>query len=41
MEHPMLRDKAYALIKNRILERQFQPGQRIREDLVANEISMS
>jgi DNA-binding GntR family transcriptional regulator len=41
MEHPVLRDKAYALIKDRILERQFQPGQRIREDLIANEISMS
>jgi DNA-binding GntR family transcriptional regulator len=41
MEHPMLRDKAYALIKQRILERQFQPGERIREDLVADEISMS
>lgn len=41
MEHPMLRDKAYALIKQRILDRQFQPGERIREDLVAGEISMS
>jgi DNA-binding GntR family transcriptional regulator len=41
MEHPMLRDRAYALIKRRILERQFQPGERIREDLVAGEISMS
>jgi DNA-binding GntR family transcriptional regulator len=41
MDHPMLRDKAYALIKHRILERHFLPGERIREDLVANEISMS
>jgi GntR family transcriptional regulator, rspAB operon transcriptional repressor len=41
MEHPILRDKAYALIKQRILERGFQPGERIREDLVADEISMS
>lgn len=41
MEHPVLRDKAYALIKDRILERQFQPGQRIREDVIADEISMS
>ncbi|NVO12627.1 MAG: GntR family transcriptional regulator [Rhodoplanes sp.] len=41
MDHPILRDKAYALIKQRILELQFKPGERLREDSIADEISMS
>jgi DNA-binding GntR family transcriptional regulator len=41
MEHPSLRDKAYMAIKQKLLHREIQPGERIREDLLAEEISMS
>ena len=41
MEHPILRDKAYLSIKQKLLHREIQPGERIREDLLAEEISMS
>lgn len=41
MEHPSLRDKAYGAIKQKLLHRQIQPGERIREDLLAEEVSMS
>lgn len=39
--HPILRDKAYAFIKAKILNHELQPGERIREDLLARELSMS
>jgi len=41
MEHPILRDKAYSAIKQKLLHREIQPGERIREDLLAQEVSMS
>jgi DNA-binding GntR family transcriptional regulator len=41
MEHPILRDKAYSTIKQKLLQRDIRPGERIREDLLAEEISMS
>ena len=41
MDHPILRDQAYALIKQRILDREFAPGERLREDLIAGQLSMS
>jgi len=41
MEHPILRDKAYATIKQKLLHREIQPGERIREDLLAEEVFMS
>jgi DNA-binding GntR family transcriptional regulator len=41
MEHPILRDKAYVTIKQKLLHREIQPGERIREDLLAEEVSMS
>lgn len=41
MEHPILRDKAYVAIKQKLLHRDIRPGERIREDLLASEISMS
>jgi DNA-binding GntR family transcriptional regulator len=41
MEHPILRDKAYGTIKQKLLYREIQPGERIREDLLAEEVSMS
>jgi DNA-binding GntR family transcriptional regulator len=41
MEHPILRDKAYSAIKQKLLHREIQPGERIREDLLAKEVSMS
>ena len=41
MEHPSLRDKAYVAIKQKLLHREIQPGERIREDLLAEEISVS
>jgi DNA-binding GntR family transcriptional regulator len=41
MEHPILRDKAYVAIKQKLLHREIQPGERIREDLLAQEVSMS
>jgi DNA-binding GntR family transcriptional regulator len=41
MEHPILRDKAYVAIKQKLLHREIKPGERIREDLLAEEVSMS
>jgi DNA-binding GntR family transcriptional regulator len=41
MEHPILREKAYTVIKQKLLDREIQPGERIREDLLAQEVSMS
>ena len=41
MEHPILRDKAYVTIKQKLLHRDIQPGERIRENLLAEEVSMS
>lgn len=41
MEHPILREKAYAAIKQKLLNRYMKPGERIREDLLAQEVSMS
>jgi DNA-binding GntR family transcriptional regulator len=41
MEHPSLRDKAYVAIKQKLLHREIQPGERIREDILAVEVSMS
>jgi len=41
MQHPGLRQKAYNIIKNKILNLEFIPGSRIREDLLATAISMS
>ncbi|MGB4440240.1 MAG: GntR family transcriptional regulator [Sedimentibacter sp.] len=41
MKHLGLKDKAYELIKERLLSGKIKPGERIREDLLAEEISMS
>ena len=41
MEHPILRDKAYDVIKKKLLNGEIGPGKRIREDLLAEEVSMS
>jgi DNA-binding GntR family transcriptional regulator len=41
MEHPILRDKAYDAIKKKLLSGEIGPGKRIREDLLAEEVSMS
>jgi len=41
MEHPILRDKAYLTIKQKLLHREIQPGERIREDLLAESVNMS
>ena len=41
MDHPVLREQAYVLIKQRILDREFAPGERLREDLLAGQLSMS
>ena len=41
MEHPILREKAYVTIKHKLLHRDILPGERIREDLLAEEVSMS
>ena len=41
MEHPILRDKAYVTIKQKLLHREIQPGERIREDLLAESVNMS
>ena len=37
----MLREKAYTMIKEKLLNGTIKPGARIREDLIAEEISMS
>jgi len=41
MEHLVLKEKAYRIIKERLLRMEFEPGSRIREDRLAEEISMS
>lgn len=41
MEHLSLKESAYKIIKEKLLNLEFEPGSRIREDLVAQEISMS
>jgi DNA-binding GntR family transcriptional regulator len=41
MNHPSLKETAYNLIKDKLLNLEFSPGSRIREDLLAEEISMS
>ena len=41
MDHPILKQKAYAIIREKLLSLEFQPGSRIREDLLAQEIDMS
>lgn len=39
--HPSLKEIAYDLIRKKILDHEFEPGCRIREDLLAEEFSMS
>lgn len=41
MNHLGLTDKAYNIIKDRLLKGEIKPGSRIREDILAAEISMS
>ncbi len=41
MKHLSLRESAYNIIKSKLLNHEFEPGSRIREDLLAEEISMS
>lgn len=41
MDHPILKESAYNLIKDKLLSLEFAPGTRIREDYIAKEISMS
>ncbi|NLI91924.1 MAG: GntR family transcriptional regulator [Peptococcaceae bacterium] len=41
MEHLSLKESAYRIIKEKLLNLEFEPGSRIREDLLAQEISMS
>ena len=41
MQHLGLKQRAYQIIKEKLLNLEFEPGSRIREDLLANEISMS
>ncbi len=41
MQHLSLRERAYNIIRERIINGGFEPGVRIREDLLADEISMS
>ncbi|WP_422484967.1 GntR family transcriptional regulator [Gudongella sp. DL1XJH-153] len=41
MKHLGLKAKAYQLIKDRLLKGEIKPGERIREDLLAESISMS
>lgn len=41
MEHLSLKESAYKIIKEKLLNQEFEPGSRIREDLLAQEISMS
>jgi len=39
--HLGLKQRAYQIIKEKLLKQEFEPGARIREDLLAEEISMS
>jgi DNA-binding GntR family transcriptional regulator len=41
MEHLSLKESAYKIIKEKLLNLEFEPGSRLREDLLAQEISMS
>lgn len=41
MEHLSLKESAYKIIKEKLLNLEFEPGSRIREDILAQEISMS
>jgi DNA-binding GntR family transcriptional regulator len=41
MVHLSLKESAYMIIKEKLLNLEFEPGSRIREDLLAQEISMS
>jgi DNA-binding GntR family transcriptional regulator len=41
MVHLSLKENAYKIIKEKLLNLEFEPGSRIREDLLAQEISMS
>lgn len=41
MKHLSLKESAYKIIKKKMLNLEFEPGSRIREDLLAQEISMS
>lgn len=41
MQHLSLKENAYKIIKEKIFNGEFEPGARIREDLLAEEISMS
>ncbi len=41
MEHLSLKEKAYRIIKKKLLSMEFEPGSRIREDLLAQEIAIS
>jgi len=41
MEHLSLKEKAYHIIKEKLLSMEFEPGSRIREDLLAEEIAIS
>ena len=37
MEHLSLKESAYKIIKEKLLNLEFEPGDRIREDLLARE----
>ncbi len=39
--HPSLKEIAYDLVRRKIVNHEFEPGSRIREDLLASELSMS
>jgi DNA-binding GntR family transcriptional regulator len=41
MKHYSLKESAYRIIKEKLLNCEFEPGSRFREDLIAEEISMS
>jgi DNA-binding GntR family transcriptional regulator len=41
MQHLSLKQQAYQIIKEKLLNLEFEPGSRIREDILAQEISMS
>jgi DNA-binding GntR family transcriptional regulator len=41
MKHKSLNETAYDIIREKILKGEFEPGSRLREDLLAEEISMS
>jgi DNA-binding GntR family transcriptional regulator len=41
VKHKSLNETAYEMIRDKILKGEFEPGSRLREDLLAEEISMS